>query len=196
MKKLIFTLLLAVATTCCMSQISFGVKAGLNVNTIAIENLPDKMFDPEFKSMVGFHGGFYARFKLSEKLAVSPELQFVQRGAKSGDETYTINYLELPVLLSYSPVKLISLEAGPSIGFNLGAKTKSGSLKGVYDESIDLGATAGIRVNATEKISLGARYYYGFSSISRLVFTNNGVDATYIDQYNRNIYFSVYYSLK
>ena len=94
------------------SQVPIGIKAGLNINDILIENAP---FFPVnlFRPNIGFHVGLISKFSLMNPLSFNPELIFIQRGANSSkteggikvDYRINLNYLELPLLLSINSTK-------------------------------------------------------------------------------------------
>lgn len=165
MKAIIVTLVVLTTIEFSYSQPVFGVKGGINLNEIVIENAP---FLPilTYENNVGFHIGIFSQFTLIEQLAIRPELQFIQKGANSDDSRINLNYLELPLLVSFAFIKMFRVEAGPSVSYLLSANaltdgTPDGSE--VFDKPLDFGFTGGIRINFNNKISMVGRYYYGLS---------------------------------
>lgn len=181
MKKV---LLSAVAVMAFMSvsaqETKFGVKAGVNLSTLTGDA-------EDAKSLVGFHVGGFAEFKLTDKFSIQPEILYSTQGAKSEgsglgfsfeDKTH-LSYLNIPVMAKYYVAEKFSLEAGPQIGFLLSAKAKSeGSFDGesfsedvdVKDgyESIDFGVNFGAGYDFTENLSVGLRYNLGLSNIAKV----------------------------
>lgn len=82
------------------AQLTFGLKAGGNLNGTAIKVPTD--FSYETGSHLSFHAGVFTHVPLSDKLALMPELQFVQKGyvidGSPNDVRINLNYLELPVI--------------------------------------------------------------------------------------------------
>lgn len=168
MKKIILT----VAAVCAFGfsnaqEVKFGAKAGVNFSTFSgdVENADGK---------VGFQVGGFAEIKISEKFFIQPELMYTTLGTK-GDEmgitfTQTADYIVLPVMAKFYVADGFSLEAGPQIGFLVGAKIKA------LDESIDakelfnstdFGLNVGAGYDFTENISAGLRYTLGLSNIAK-----------------------------
>jgi len=81
-----------------------GIKAGLNMATIAGDDVPD---DAEMK--LGFAVGAYVAFALTNQITLQPEIFFSQKGfaldGKIGGtkfETSTVlNYIEIPILFMF-----------------------------------------------------------------------------------------------
>jgi hypothetical protein len=165
------------------SQVPIGIKAGLNLNDIVIKNapfLPIRTYTPS----LGFHIGVTTTFNLSNKLTFNPDLLFIQKGANTSfgddqilgslsvvntvDGRVNLNYLELPLLLSFTPTKLISFDLGPNLGLRISAKGKTDSSKSdirdVFNKPFDFGVSGGLKLNLTKKISIISRYYYGLIS--------------------------------
>jgi hypothetical protein len=133
---------------------------------------------------------------LVERLTISPELQFIQKGADSGNERINLNYLELPVVFSFAPVRILSLEAGPSISYLVSAKTSNPSARDVispFDKPFDFGLNAGVGINLTNKISITGRYYYGLSSVRSFPQTLPDTNPTCT---NRNFQMGISYLFK
>jgi hypothetical protein len=116
------------------AQATVGVSLGATVATFegddAVEGLDSK---------TGFMAGAHLAYPLGEIVSIVPGAYFVQKGAARGDESQTISYLELPVLLSVSvlqedrPVGL-DLFAGPEVAFKVGC---SQDIEGEGDECED-----------------------------------------------------------
>lgn len=104
----------------------------------------------DVKNKIGFVGGFGFSVPVSHHFEIQPEILFHQKGWKdsesngtaSGSETYTLNYLEIPVL---AKVKFgtFYVTAGPSVAVGLG---------GNYDYHLSSGST---HVSGSGKIKFG-----------------------------------------
>lgn len=193
-----FSFLLFVAITkSSVSQVSFGVKGGLNLTKTIYNNLPIGFTsDNEPVWTSGLHVGVYGQVKLSENLSLIPELQFSQRGYKvtyastNVSSSIRINYLELPLLLSYR-IKPIGIEFGPNISYKL-----SSTLANAYKD-FDFGLEGGLRAYLSEKVFITARYYYGIATIGEIVFFDSrGRTLGSVTERNRAIQFGIGYKIK
>lgn len=209
MKK-ILTLLFLHFSFFAFAQDSFGVKGGLNVSNVASRKKSENFskYDLDTDNDVGFHTGVYAKIKLMNKVSFVPELQYTRRGLStkynpmSNEKTHLrYGYLELPLLVSYAPLKWLAVDVGPSVAYMIAASSKTGTNKiNTYesydDHRIDFGLNGGARFHVTEKISVIGRYYFGLSVLSEVTvreLTNiNELIATF---HNRSAQFGVSYHL-
>jgi hypothetical protein len=114
-------------------------KAGLNFSKQAISNVDGE------QSKTGFTAGLGVNFKVKgSALSIQPELNYVSAGTKIKNDKnkYTLNYLELPVLVKYS-FGPVYINAGPSIGMALGNKDKIEALYGAKVEKFNFGLQMG-----------------------------------------------------
>ncbi len=148
-----------------------GIKAGANITKI-----DGKSFKDEFN--YGYSLGAFAAIKLGEKWQIQPEVLFNQYNTKSDSNFNTLydaknlknislNYLSVPILLNYSPLKFFTLQAGPQFGVlinkheNLWTNGKSAFNNG------DFSMVGGAQLNiANFKIS--GRYFVGLNDIGDL----------------------------
>ncbi|MET0945253.1 MAG: porin family protein [Flavobacterium sp.] len=185
MKKIIMTAAAVMAFAFSNAQeVKFGVKGGLNLS-----NFSGDTEGIDFKSRVGFNVGGFVEIKLSDQLAIQPELLYSTQGAKvdnfgvelegnfyTADVQFNLSYINIPVMFKYYIVEKFNIEAGPQIGFLTSAKTKttvqgfSGSdEQDVKDsfESIDFGLNLGAGYDFTEHFSANARYNLGLANIAK-----------------------------
>lgn len=123
MKKLLFVLVASSAFLMATAQsVHFGVKAGVNIASLKVENGDD------FDTKASFNAGGLAHIHVTQHFAIQPELLFSGQGGsyKVGNNTGHINltYLNIPVLAQYMFGDGFRLETGPQVGFLLGAKSK------------------------------------------------------------------------
>ena len=107
MKKVFFTVLFALICTMGFSQVSFNVKAGLNLSSYIGENSDHSEFKPGARIGVGME------YQFNDMISLQPSLFFSQKGAKyssgfdgniiDADADVKINqlYLELPVNVQF-----------------------------------------------------------------------------------------------
>ena len=135
MKKLILSfVLLAMITLAANAQVSFGIQAGANLGfgkastDFVFTGYPSAYTnDPKVGALIGF---------LAEvpfgKIAFRPELNFIQKGSKSGvfstiEVKRTLNYIELPLNVVYKlPVGAgnFFFGLGPALAFGISGKDK------------------------------------------------------------------------
>lgn len=186
-------------------QFSFGLKGGLNINNIGVKDLPSGQ-ENNYKMNLGFHLGFFGQILITDKLSLIPEFQFTLRGASSEDISTNsdirtnLNYLELPILLSYSLIEKIGIDLGPSFAYKISSVAKgenfSNNIDDLYDKNVDFGISTGVRFNVTDKIVLIGRYYYGIAKVNEFTFADVNNNQTTVSYYNRIIQLGIGYRLK
>lgn len=195
MKIKLILLILIVGCTSSVAQVSFGVKAGYNIN-FYVRKI-DYVVGPstnESSDGGGYFLGAFIRVPVSKKFFITPELQFSKRGGFF----FSDNYLELPVLATYSLHKIADLD----LGINTGVRLFS-TIGGINGSPVDFGITGGFRVNLSNKFSLIGRYYFGLIPVrvddkSSITFNGVTLDPTYKswNDYHRTIQVGIGYKLK
>jgi hypothetical protein len=157
----------------------FGVKGGMNLSNLTLENNNDKNI------LAGFHLGGWLSLPLSSKFSIQPELLYSTRGTRweiqqsqlTADAELKLNYLDFPVNLVYHLARDVDFQAGPYIGFLLGASSQAtlssgtGSLSIVESldknnfQSTDFGLQGGMRF-ALKPVYLGFTYKLGLSEVA------------------------------
>lgn len=217
MKKTIICLVAAVMTLCATTgakaqKVGFGVKGGLNLSTWTQD---------DSKWRVGFHVGGFANIKFNKMFAIQPELMYSMEGnawdseistTVLGTEYYakskysvTTHKLIVPVMFQVTPIRELTLEAGPQFGFNLSMKGHLDFETNVigqknYEEDLDydsddyntfeLGLALGARYNIAKNMSVGARYVYGLTPLIDAVKVNGTVVSDAIHTHNVMFSFS------
>ncbi len=202
MKRQILTFAILTCSYLTHAQISFGVKAGINFNSISASS---SLVGDTYKSNLAFHLGVFGQLKLKEKFFLIPELQFNQRGAfinnpPNSDVRLNLNYIDLPVLLSYQTVKQINIDLGPNISFKTSATATSGNstnnVDKLYGKDVEFGISTGLRLNLSDKISIIGRYYHGITAIDEITYVDaNNSNKTTITFSNRTLQFGLSYKL-
>ena len=172
--KLKSLVLLTIAST--LTSLSFaqgfhiGAKAGANIFKIDGTAMKD-----EFK--FGYNLGGFAELNFSEHFGIQPEVMWNQtnyRTANNFNEIYPggksdlegkLNYLSIPILASFSPVKFISFQAGPQFGILLNKdKTLFDNGKDAF-KSGDFSMLGGVQLNIGA-LKVGGRYVVGLANIN------------------------------
>lgn len=180
MKKLVSLVLLLGSISFSAQEISYGLKAGLNVANFSLST--DEMGD--YDARMSFHVGAVLEWGITDKFAIQPELLYSSVGAKDEytDEDVTIkttaivDYLSIPVMAKYYVADGFSLELGPQLGILLSAKGKyEATLDGESEsetidmkdnfESIDFGAGFGAGYKMENGLLFNARYVLGLSNV-------------------------------
>ena len=162
------------------AQVAFGIKGGLNLTTLNVE-------DPElsYESRTGFHAGIFLRGKF-DKIAVQPELLFFTQNGdiKSslfGTAQESFTYLSIPLMLKFYPVGGLNIQVGPQFGFLLDGERKYDSFFGSGSEDItdyykksDISVSVGGGYDFNFGLNLDVRYNIGVKDINNV---SNGDEA-------------------
>jgi len=156
------------------AQARAGIKGGLNVSNLYIDNIHDE------NARYGFNVGLYGQVLSSDKFAIQPELLFSTKGTKAFyggivEQTvkYNLNYLDLPVLAVFKLGESAEIHVGPYASYLLNANVSySGDVANGDDEidkdhlkSFDYGLVGGFGLNFGQ-VQVGARYNYGLVKIA------------------------------
>ena len=153
--------------TASQAQVKFGVKAGLNLATLAGDDADDA------NSKIGVNVGGFAEIPVAETFAVKPELVFSTQGAKAEtagqDFKLNLSYINIPILGKYNTSSGFFAETGPQIGFLVAAKAKGGGesvdVKDAY-KSTDFAWAFGLGYEMAESgFGINLRYNLGLSTI-------------------------------
>lgn len=186
MKKLII-LPVMLAVMLAHSQISVGVKAGVNISNFTggdFENI-------EKEALVGFHGGGLVHISLGH-LVIQPELLFSTQGAKlksNGIESdFKVSYVNIPAMVKWETSNGFYLEAGPQGGFKV-SESVPDSITSDFVKGGDLSFNLGLGFHSKTGLGIGGRYNVGISKIGD--FDSNNIDP---DFRNAVIQFSIFYT--
>lgn len=166
--------LIATTSNPVTAQMRAGVKGGLNVSNLYLDDIDDE------NARYGFNVGVYGQVFSTETFAIQPELLYSTRGARAEyggliDQTvkFNLNYLDLPVLAVFKLGDAAEIHVGPYAGFLLNANTStSGDLGSGTDEidrdhlkSFDFGVSGGFGLNFGA-LQVGARYNLGLVELA------------------------------
>ncbi|HOO08615.1 MAG TPA: porin family protein [Cyclobacteriaceae bacterium] len=155
-----------------------GIKGGLNVSNLYVDNVNDE------NSRVGFHAGFYGQVLATGFFALQPELLYTTKGSENEYDgiidqniKFNLNYLEVPVLAVFKLGKTAELHAGGYGSYLLGANvsyagdiaTGGEDLDRDNFKTFDYGLVGGLGLNFGG-VQVGARYNYGLVKLAK---TNN-----------------------
>lgn len=201
MKTIYLSVILLASSLCSFAQFSFGVKGGAQLNNIHFKGLEKNTFDTG--PTIGIHLGAFLQIDINNKLAFIPELQYIKRGFQddTGMESTRLNanYLEVPLLISFAPVKMLRLEAGPTLGYSVTTVTvrdgKRTTNNDLFDKRFELGLSAGIRVVPTDKIAVMLQYHYGLTPFDEISMRDINNVTTSGTIHNTGVQLSIAYKL-
>ena len=171
-KTLTFFALLS--TTVLQAQFEFGVKGGLNYDSLGDVDYDDiSATDLSAGSKTGYHIGAYGKIDLL-LFYLRPEIQFTKINSGFDGKDIGLSKIEAPILLGYKILGPLSVFAGPSFQYILGVKGKGISIIDV-EENVTVGLQIGTRISFG-RFGLGARYERGFTDNDVKILGVNGVD--------------------
>jgi len=139
--------------------IGIGIKAGANFADQVVENI-------DVSTVTNYHVGALLNLNFSEKFGITPEVLYTAYGTKWEDVKVDYNYISLPVMLRFMPVKILSIEAGPQFSFLTKAEVEDvGDIEDQLKNN-DFGLALGVALHLPVGFNIGTRYIYGFTNIS------------------------------
>jgi len=166
-------LLIAVSVMSVSAQgVHLGVKAGANLFKVDGQSMSS-----EFR--FGYNAGAFAEINFNQHWGIQPEVMFNQTNYRTGTNFHDIypegvndvkgklNYLTVPLLLSFRPVKFLSLQAGPQFGILIDHdKTLVDNGRDAFKKG-DFAMVGGVQLNIAS-FKVGGRYVIGLNDINDL----------------------------
>ncbi|MFI3322330.1 MAG: porin family protein [Rikenellaceae bacterium] len=153
---------------------TIGVKGGVNVSTLVGKDCDD------LEMRAGYYFGVMTQMDIISKLSFAPELLFSTQGAnvKDKDEKLILSYINVPMMFRFTPISLLSVEAGPQVGLNLRSKVKEDGVSSnlatdtynIFDVGLGVGATVDLGL-----FKIGARYVNGLTNVLKDNVNKNSV---------------------
>lgn len=164
------------------AQVSFGPTVALNISKQQVKGNYDEL---KLTSQTGFQAGVFVNYKRHKKIGFHTELVYSPEGTGNdmtwfiADEghrfagTYKFNYLRLLILPQYYITEQLYIEAGPGLGYLLGAKVipdhgNAYTFKKGDHLSFDAGMSLGIGYGLSRFVpglTAGFRYYHGLLEV-------------------------------
>lgn len=160
------------------AQSRFGIKAGLNFNSLSDIKVDD--IKASMKSKTGFHAGVVYQVKLPLKFALQPELLYISKNSEIGNADLKMHYFQLPVNIQWG-VDLVLLrpylQVSPYIGYAF-SNASDKILKSDSDLEFDkfaygIGLGAGIEI---WKFQVSGRYCWDLGNVA--TFKEQGIKRT------------------
>ena len=154
-----------------------GIKGGLNVSNLYIDDVSDENLRP------GFHLGVFTQLPISDFFVIQPEVLYSTKGARAtydadivdleGEYKFNLNYVDVPILATFKLGESADIQVGPYISYlvSTNVSTSGDVLDGTSElnrdnfNRIDYGLSAGFELNFNA-ISVGTRYNYGLAQIA------------------------------
>lgn len=158
--------------------VRYGVKAGINFADLHTKNSDDS------KMLVGFNIGGFAKLPIYKMIAIQPEIYYTTKGSEvtynnliaQGTARFTLNYVEIPLLLIVNINENFNVYAGPYASALVSGKVKNKSNTVVFDyehnikredySDYDLGIIVGGGIDI-DRIGIGVRYCYGTKTVGK-----------------------------
>ena len=169
MKKMLVLIAAAIVCMSASAQVQFGAKVGVDATHFWGK-------DTEHGMKIGYQFGALMEYKFNPNFAIAPEVVFASQGGKfkiyeaenkKVDNTFTINYINVPVMFKWYATPNFSFDLGPQVGFNVYSKYKVGDLdaEDIKDmtKSVDFGVGLGGTYNLTDNAFIQARYTMGLT---------------------------------
>ncbi len=150
------------------AQARVGIRAGLNVSNMSLENLPNK------SERFGYHVGIFANLPVvADFISLQPELSYSVKGAAfkplNERQTLNMNYLDflLPVAFKLGS---IDIQVGPFASYLVSTPDytlfEDNTVEVDAFKKFDAGLTAGLSYNFG-KMLIGVRYNQGFVEVTK-----------------------------
>jgi len=115
MKKLALVLtLLTTSIIVTNAQVQFGLKAGANFASITSSTGGSTLID--------FNAGALVKIPLADALSLQPEAVYSRQGIKGTGGKLRLNYINIPVLFTYTLPAGVFFQTGPQLGILMSAK--------------------------------------------------------------------------
>ena len=173
--------------TAIAQDIHVGIKGGLNISDVVLNNLVNPDLEADYKTRLGPHAGVFALLTIDDTWGFSPEVLYSLKGVNAAGTNIQLHYLAIPLLVKYSFADNIRVEGGPEVGYLFLARSKYGKVNDVYSNNLEISFDAGIEYLPSEKMTLGLRFSAGFSNLVE------DVSGTGIKYQNRVVQLSIGY---
>jgi hypothetical protein len=171
MKRTILAVCLLASSSFLFAQISFGIKAGINISNFTGGNFEDV----EKKSIIGFHGGGFLNFGLGDHFSLQPELLVSTQGARidsvNGEHDWKLTYITVPIMAKYKFSGSFFVEAGPQFGFKISEDIDDQTIE-EFGEELDVSIGVGLGLHTKSGFGIGVRYLAGVSKVGKFESSN------------------------
>ena len=166
----LLTVSLALASVSFAQNFSAGIKGGVNIFKV-----DGKSFKEEYA--FGYNVGGWAEIYFSDKWGIQPEVMWNQTNFRTGtrfndiypeglnDVKGKLNYISIPVILTFRPAKFISFQAGPQFGILIDESRSVFQNGADAFKKGDFSMLGGVQLNLGG-LRVGGRYIVGLQNIN------------------------------
>jgi hypothetical protein len=162
-------------------NINIGTKIGLNSYTINSGN------NSGVDSRIGIHAGLLGHIHLNHQFALQPEIMYSMQGAKLGNTTIELDYINVPLLVQYMFNNGFRMQAGPQVGVLINSRARNNVSVNISDsyKPVDVGLSFGVGfIHSATSLGIDLRYNLGLTDISK----TSAVEST-----NRGLQVGIFY---
>lgn len=174
MKTILTPVLFVLFSICSLNaQTTFGVKGGMNLASINIDN-SDMIFT--------WHAGAFSHTPLGGKFFFQPELLISRKGTRlqdffyTSDLTFNIVYLSMPLVMGIEAGEHFLFHIGPELSYRLAGEfeieDQESNQEKEYYSDWDFGLDAGVTYQMTRRFGLTLRYCFGFTNVMQIQFVD------------------------
>ena len=166
MKKTLLLTLIVFYAVSSFSQTYFGIKVGANYTSFRgdLENINYKP---------GFHVGGVAEITINDAFSFQPEILYSVQGFQAKEDASlksNYNYIQVPLMAKYFVKDLVTLDAGPQIGYLISTTQTNGYEEIITDQkknsnALDYGFNLGASYEMDSGIFLQLRYNFGIANV-------------------------------
>lgn len=165
------------------TQFHSGVKVGLTMANITGDDAKDnENFSLDFN--FGFEIGAFTIYHINNQMTLTPEILFTQKGytvspkGYASDINYSLNYIQLPVLLGFKTAPGLKLYGGGYISYFTSAWVSSSDATSSQESDaekelekdtsdFDMGIVVGATFKGTDNLIFDFRYERGFTTLDK-----------------------------
>ena len=188
---IISLLFVSMTTNAQQEYFEYGFKGGVNLSSISGDG--DKVSNYDTKASMNIGG--YGLYKILPKLGIQAELLYSEQGFSERFDSEEVDideiksltrmqYINLPVLVSYNLIEQLWMEGGVQVGYLVDAEeereersinNESGQLDSATKtidqtsryESLELGLLGGLRYKLSQNFMIQARYQKSINDIDK-----------------------------
>jgi hypothetical protein len=180
MKRSGLLFLVLLIATFSQAQIIYGIKGGLNLSDVVINNITNPDVEAAYKVKAGLHAGAFVSVDGENDFGLAVELLYSNKGVNALNRI-NLHYVVIPILLRYKLKEKWTAETGPEVGYLITANSKYGNLNSTWDNKLDLGLVGGLQYQLG-KIYLGVRFNAGITSVIRTAAAASGERIRYLNR--------------